>query len=88
MTARFLLVALCFGLALPASAQDATRGQALFEANCSRCHRDGGASLKTPLAELPAFLAKNLVRAHRFQLSEAELNDIVAGLAAKQSPPH
>lgn len=84
MKTRLLLLMLCAGFALPAGAQDATRGKALFDAQCSRCHRDGGAGLQTPLAELPAFLARNTVRAHRFQLSETDVQDIVACLATKK----
>lgn len=76
------LAVVCFVVALPAAAQDAERGRALFESNCMRCHRDGAASLKTPLADAPALLATSKVRAHRFKLSEADLKDIVAWLAA------
>ncbi|WP_324781191.1 cytochrome c [Thiobacillus sedimenti] len=82
MTMRFLLLMMCAGFALPAGAQDAMRGKTLFEANCSRCHRNGAADMRTPLAELPAVLASRSVRAHRFRLSEAEVNDIAAYLAA------
>ena len=81
-----LLAALGLGLAGPAAAQDATHGKALFEANCSRCHHDGAASFQTPLAELPAFLASRSVRAHRFKLTEAEVQDIAACLAAMKAP--
>jgi mono/diheme cytochrome c family protein len=85
-TSSLLLGALCLGLAYSAAAQDATHGKALFEATCSRCHRDGAASFRTPLAELPAFLASKTVRAHRFQLTEAEVQDIAACLAAMKAP--
>lgn len=86
MMTRFLLLMTCAGFALPAAAQDATRGQTLFEANCSRCHRNGAADMRTPLAELPAVLASKSVRAHRFQLSEAEVKDIAAYLASARPP--
>lgn len=86
MMTRLLLLMLCTGLALPAAAQDVARGQALFEANCSRCHGDGGAGLRTPLAELPAFLVSRSVRKHRFELSEAEVKEIAAYLAAARPP--
>ncbi|MDP3583830.1 MAG: cytochrome c [Thiobacillus sp.] len=86
MNTRILLLALCIGLALPAAAQDAVRGKALFESNCMRCHRDGATSLKTAPADLPALLADKSVRAHRFTLTEAEVQDIVACLAATRAP--
>ena len=86
-TSIVLLVGLCAGLAFPVAGQDVARGKALFETHCSRCHHDGGASFRTPLAELPTFLASKSVRAHRFQLSEAELKDLVAGLEVR-TPPH
>lgn len=86
MKTRLLLLMLCAGLALPVAAQDATRGKALFDAQCSRCHRDGGASLRTPLADLPAVLTGKSVRAHRFQLSEDEVQALTAYLAAARPP--
>jgi len=86
-TSIVLLAGLCAGLAFPAAGQDVARGKALFETHCSRCHHDGGASFRTPQAEMPAFLASRSVRAHRFQLSEVELKDIVASLAVR-TPPH
>ncbi|MEW5967762.1 MAG: hypothetical protein AB1720_12340 [Pseudomonadota bacterium] len=85
-TSMLLLAGFCAGLAFPVAGQDVARGKALFETHCSRCHHDSGASLKTPLAALPAFLASRSVRAHRFQLSEAELQDIVASLAVRTPP--
>ena len=84
-TSALLLAALCLGLALPVGAQDATQGKALLEANCYRCHRSGASSFKTPLEEMPAFLARNTVRSHSFRLTEAEVQDIVASLAAMQA---
>jgi mono/diheme cytochrome c family protein len=81
MKIRLLLLMVGLNLALPAMAQDATRGNALFAAQCSRCHGDGAAGLTTPLAELPAFLAAKSVRKHRFELSTAEVEDLSAYLA-------
>lgn len=82
MKIRLLLLMLGLNLALPAMAQDATRGNALFEAQCSRCHGHAATGIETPLAELPAFLAAKSVRKHRFELSAAEVEDLRAYLAA------
>ena len=84
MKLRFLLLMLGTGLTLPALAQDAARGSALFQTQCSRCHRDGAAAMQTPLTELPTFLVGKSVRVHRFRLSETEVQDVIAYLASER----
>ncbi|MHB1353834.1 MAG: c-type cytochrome [Thiobacillus sp.] len=85
MKLRFLLPMLCTGLILPALAQDAARGSVLFQTQCSRCHRDGAAAMRTPATELQTFLADKSVRAHRFRLSETEVQDVIAYLASERA---
>lgn len=79
-------LALCLGLATPAVAQDISHGKTLFESSCQGCHRAGPASLKTSPEALTTLLTNNQVRSHRFKLSEADVQAIVAYLGSIPTP--
>lgn len=79
-------LALCLSLATPAFAQDINPGKTLFESSCQRCHRAGPASLKTSPEAMTTLLTSNQVRSHRFKLSEADVQAIVAYVGSHAAP--
>jgi mono/diheme cytochrome c family protein len=67
-------------LALPAAAfaADASKGQAVFQSNCVRCHSGGPVALKTQPGDLAAVLKSGTIRKHRFMLGDADIEDLTA----------
>lgn len=52
---------------------DLRRGEAVYEQNCAGCHGSQPSRLKTAPGQIPDLLRGGEVRAHRFNLDEAEL---------------
>jgi mono/diheme cytochrome c family protein len=59
---------------------DVSAGRVLFEGQCQGCHRSGAATLKTPVAKVPALLRGGSIRTHRFHLDDTQLRDLEAYL--------
>lgn len=60
-----------------AAAAGAESGRALYESNCVYCHGGDPAGLSTPPDQVPEVLRSGNVRAHRFELDEADLRALV-----------
>lgn len=76
------LAALCgIQILLPACA-DPAAGERLFADQCSRCHRGAITSLAASPEQLADKLRAGTVRSHRFELSDAQIRDLAAHLAA------
>jgi len=56
------------------------RGAAVYESNCIYCHAADPGKLKTPPDSVPALLRSGRIPAHRFSLSDADMQALVAYL--------
>lgn len=56
---------------------DVSTGRTLFDNTCMRCHRSGPAGFDTPVEAMPDVLGSGTIRAHRFQLSDSQLQALV-----------
>ena len=66
-------------------AADAAAGKDIFEAHCRMCHARGAAALTRPVEAIPQMLRSSPVHRARFELSERELQDLLAYVAAVRS---
>lgn len=66
-------------------AAGAESGRALYEGNCVYCHGGEPAKLSTPPDGVPELLRSGSVRAHRFELDDADLRALVEFL--KEAKP-
>lgn len=76
-------------LAFPfhAVAADAIQGKILYQSKCLRCHRADTMPLTLAPAKIPDVLRTKPIHAHRFVITDAELDDIVAYLEAVEVHP-
>lgn len=56
------------------------RGSAIFDDHCVFCHLPSRRAFETPAEEIPAFLRQSGVRAHRFDFTDAQLENLMAYL--------
>jgi len=62
------------------SATPEERGGAFFDDHCVYCHLPSRRPFQTPPEQVPAFLRRSSVRAHRFDFTEAQLAELAAYL--------
>lgn len=56
------------------------RGGAMFNDHCIYCHTPSREPFRTPPEDLPAFLNRSDIRAHRFDFTDAQLEELAAYL--------
>jgi mono/diheme cytochrome c family protein len=82
--AVFLPLLMLSGAALAA---DAVQGQILYQSTCARCHRADQGQLQTPPARIPETLRGVRISAHRFMLSDTDMDNLVDYLESRQGRP-